>query len=96
MVINKTGSDLSGNLTLQKFVPQNQAAKVYQYSQANLNSITNLPDVPVQPNPATGQHRYFDSLINYTFPANSITLLVLPGHEVPDWRANTILQKRGR
>ena len=70
MVINKTDSDLISNLTIQKFVPQYPAAKVYQYSRENWNSIINLPDIPLQSNPTAGQRCYNDILINGSFPAN--------------------------
>ena len=66
MVINKTGGDLSSVLSLANF-NAGSTAQVWQYSPANLNAIVQQPGVPV----GGGQ-------ISALFPANSITLLVVP------------------
>ncbi|AGP39841.1 hypothetical protein SCE1572_38325 [Sorangium cellulosum So0157-2] len=67
MVINKTGLPLTSPLDLSGFTPSGNA-KVYRYGEANLNAIVNVPDVPVSNTGFTA-----------TYPANSITLLVIPG-----------------
>ena len=68
MVINKTYVHLTSTVTLAGFVPTG-AAKVYRYSPANLGTIVAQPDQAVE---AAG--------FTATFPAMSITLLVLgPG-----------------
>ncbi len=65
MVINKTGDDLTSTLALSGFNPQ-AIAKVYRYSEANLNAIVPQADQPVS---ASG--------FSATYPANSITLVAL-------------------
>jgi len=49
-------------------------AKVYQYSNANLAAIQTLPSLTVAA-PAAGGAA---SIVSATFPAQSITLLVIP------------------
>jgi uncharacterized protein (TIGR03437 family) len=71
MVINKTGNDLSSIVSLANF-SAGPAAHVWQYSGANLNAIVAQPDVPV----AAGA-------LSTVFPANSITLLVIPPATLP-------------
>jgi hypothetical protein len=66
VVINKLKTAQTGNVALAGFTP-NGAAKVYRYSEANLNQIVRLADVS-----ASG-----GSLANVQFPASSITLFVL-------------------
>jgi uncharacterized protein (TIGR03437 family) len=66
MVINKTGQDLSSALTLANFDAA-ATASVWRYSSANLNAIVSQPNVSV----GAGQ-------LSTVFPANSITLLVIP------------------
>jgi len=65
MMVNKTGNDLTSNLTLNGFSPAS-TAQVYTYSNANLIAIaqTNLGVS------ASG--------FSTTYPANSITLVVIP------------------
>lgn len=65
IVINKTGSDLTSNVTLANFISQ-ASAQVYRYSATNLNAIQSLSQ-SIGP-----------SGFSATFPANSITLLALP------------------
>jgi len=64
MIINKTSSSLTSNVTLTNFTPFS-AAQGYRYSTANLNAIQSFSQ-SVGP---TG--------FSATFPANSITLLEL-------------------
>jgi hypothetical protein len=75
MVINKTFGSLTSTLTLENFAASsNTTAQVYQYSNANLNAIAQQPAVTVAP-PLSGAT---SSTIGYTFPAQSITLFVIP------------------
>jgi hypothetical protein len=73
IVINKGYGDLNGNLSLANFAP-NGAAKVYRYSSANLAAIVAQPDAMVT-GPTSGSAT---SSISTTFPAQSITLFVIP------------------
>jgi hypothetical protein len=73
VVINKTYGDLTSTLSLPNFSP-NGAAKVFLYSVANLEGIVAQPSLTVTP-PASGSTT---SSLSMTFPAQSITLLVVP------------------
>jgi hypothetical protein len=66
VVINKTGDTLTANLTIANRLSP-AAAEVYRYSPANLAAIPRLFDQPVSGNGFAA-----------SFPANSITLLVIP------------------
>ncbi|MBI4929002.1 MAG: glycoside hydrolase family 44 protein [Anaerolineae bacterium] len=66
MVINKTGGALTSALSLSGFSPA-FSAQVYRYSAANLNAIVEQPAQSVSPTGFTA-----------TYPANSVTLLVIP------------------
>jgi uncharacterized protein (TIGR03437 family) len=66
MVINKTGHDLSSALALTNFSAAS-TAEVWRYSSANLSAIVRQPSVSIG-----GEQ------ITTVFPANSITLLVIP------------------
>jgi len=50
-------------------------AKVYRYSAANLAAIVAQPDAAVT---APAQGGTTSTIVNYTFPASSITLFVVP------------------
>jgi len=72
VLINKTGADLTANLTVSGLAASNRvivdAVQRYQYSAANLNAIVRQPDLD-----------FGDSdTLQATFPANSITLLTIP------------------
>jgi hypothetical protein len=67
MVINKTSGILSGNISISGFTPSGNA-QVYRYSAASLSAIVHLADQPVS-----------TSGLIEAFPANSITLLIIPG-----------------
>jgi hypothetical protein len=67
VIINKTGSTLTGNVSLAWFTPTG-AAQVFRYSAANLNDIVQQANQPVS-----------TSGFSASFPANSITLVVIPG-----------------
>jgi len=71
MVINKTGNDLSSTLSLANF-NAGPAAHVWRYSGANLGAIVAQPDVATTAG----------ALVT-VFPANSITLLVIPPATLP-------------
>ncbi|HLJ50969.1 MAG TPA: glycoside hydrolase family 44 protein [Bryobacteraceae bacterium] len=66
VVVNKTGNDLSSTLSLANY-DADSAAHVWQYSAAKLDSIVAQPDITVA-----------DGVISAVFPANSITLIVVP------------------
>ena len=66
MVINKTGNDLTSNLSLAGITPTGNA-QVYQYSTANTSAIVRLGDQSVS-----------SSGLSATFKANSLTMLVIP------------------
>ena len=75
MVINKTYGALTSTLSLENFTANsNTTAQVYQYSNANINAIATETPASVAP-PANGST---SSTIGYTFPGQSITLLVIP------------------
>ena len=66
MVVNKTGTELTSPLSVAGFTG-NRTAQRFTYSPADLTSIVRGDDLPVTRGTATA-----------TYPANSITLLVLP------------------
>jgi hypothetical protein len=66
MVVNKTANDLASSLSLAGFTG-NGTAQRFTYSPANLTSIVRGEDVAVD-----------GDTVKATYPANSITLLVLP------------------
>lgn len=67
VIINKTAGALNANLTLAGFTPSGNG-QVYRYSSANLNAIQHLADQAV----SVGG-------FSANFPANSITLIIIPG-----------------
>jgi len=71
VVINKTGGSVTSTLSLANFQP-GQTAQVWQYGGANLGAIVAQPNIAVSGNSLTA-----------TFPANSITMLVLPPATLP-------------
>jgi hypothetical protein len=74
VVINKTYGDLTATLSLNNFTSSSATAQVFLYSNANLAAIVSQPAVTVTP-PSAGETA---STISTTFPAQSITLLVVP------------------
>lgn len=64
MVINKTGAAITSPLTINNF--SGNMAEVYRYSGVNLNQIVREADAAVN-----------GGSLNATYPANSITLLVV-------------------
>jgi hypothetical protein len=75
VVINKTYGPLTSTLSLAGVPTTTGKAQAYLYSNANLNAIVAQPAVTVTP-PASGSTASIIS--SYTFPAQSITLFVVP------------------
>jgi hypothetical protein len=76
MVINKTYGPLTSTISLANFTAAGgTTAKVYQYSNANLNAIVQQAGVSVTPPSGSGTTSTIGS---YSFPAQSITLFVVP------------------
>ena len=74
VVINKTYGALTSTLSLQNFTSSGTTAQAFQYSSADLTKIVALPAVPIT-GPSGGGTT---STISGTFPAESITLFVVP------------------
>lgn len=74
VVINKTYGDLTSTVSLPNSTPTGTTAQAWLYSTTNLSAIVAQPAVPIAP-PAPGSTT---STIATTFPAQSITLLVIP------------------
>jgi hypothetical protein len=74
VVINKTYGDLAATLSLDNFTSSSTTAQDFLYSNANLGAIVPQPAVTVTPPSGAGT----PSTISATFPAQSITLLVVP------------------
>ena len=66
LIVNKTSSSISSAISIANF-DAGTSAQVYEYSGANLNAIVHKADVAIS-----------GSVINTSFSANSITLLVIP------------------
>jgi|GEM_PF-662976 len=76
MVINKTYGPLTSTMSLENFsAAGGTTAQVYQYSNTNLNAIVQQAGVSVTPPLASGTT---STISSYTFPAQSITLFVVP------------------
>jgi len=76
MVINKTYGSLTSTVSLANFTAAGgTTAKVYQYSNANLNAIVQQAGVSVTPPSGGGTT---STISSYSFPAQSITLFVVP------------------
>jgi hypothetical protein len=74
VVINKTFGTLTSDITLANLAIAG-TANVYQYSNANLTSIVAEPSVPVTTAPGDVAP---STIASYQFPAQSITLFVIP------------------
>ncbi|HEY1985592.1 MAG TPA: glycoside hydrolase family 44 protein [Terracidiphilus sp.] len=74
VIINKTYGDLTSSLALNNIATTTTSAQAYLYSNANLTSIVAQPAVKVTPPTGSGT----TSTMTTTFPAQSITLLVVP------------------
>jgi hypothetical protein len=75
MIVNKTGTDLTSPLTVTGVTPGG-TAQVYRYGAADLTAITRAPDLRLQPS-ATPTAGTQNATVSTTFPANSITELVV-------------------
>jgi len=76
MVINKTYGALTSTISLENFTAASgTTAGVYRYSNANLNAIVQEAGVSVTPPSGSGTT---STISNYSFPAQSITLFVVP------------------
>ena len=75
VVINKTYGDLASTLSLANLTGSSAMAQAYLYSNAKLNAIVGPSSVTLTP-PVSGSTT--STIINYTFPAQSITLFVVP------------------
>jgi hypothetical protein len=74
VVINKAYGDLTATLSLENLSSSSSTAQVFLYSNANLAAIVAQPALTVTPPSGGGTA----STISTTFPAQSITLLVVP------------------
>lgn len=74
VVINKTYGALTSTLSLLNVGTIGASASVYQYSSANLTQIVKQAAATITP-PASGSTT---ASLTYTFPAQSITLFVIP------------------
>ncbi|HLY66046.1 MAG TPA: glycoside hydrolase family 44 protein [Chloroflexota bacterium] len=74
VVINKTYGALTSTLSLANVSAIGASASAYQYSSANPTQIVKQASAAVTP-PASGSST---ATLTYTFPAQSITLLVIP------------------
>jgi len=72
MVINKTYGTLTSTISLTGLSSTSTIAQAYLYSSANLSAIVPQPTVTVTPGASAG------TINNYSFPAQSITLFVIP------------------
>jgi hypothetical protein len=75
VVINKTYGDLTSTLSLANLTGSSAMAQAYLYSNAKLNAIVGPSSVTLTP-PVSGSTT--STIANYTFPAQSITLFVVP------------------
>jgi hypothetical protein len=73
VVINKTYGDLTNTLSLANFTASGPAQS-YLYSSANLNAIVAQSDITVTAPPSGSM----TSALSTTFPAQSITILIVP------------------
>jgi hypothetical protein len=74
VVLNKTYGDLMSTLSIANFTPTASTAQPFLYSNANLNAIVAQSAVNLTP-PASGSTT---TTMTTTFPAQSITLLLIP------------------
>ncbi|HEV2577322.1 MAG TPA: glycoside hydrolase family 44 protein [Acidobacteriaceae bacterium] len=76
VVINKTFGSLTDTLSINNLTTTATQAQVYQYSNANLNAIASLPAATITAGSGTNP----STISSVTFPAQSITLFVIPSH----------------
>jgi len=75
VVVNKTYGSLTTTLSLNNLTTKSGTAQVYLYSNANLNAIVAQPSATVTAPTGSGTVSTINSM---TFPAQSITLIVVP------------------
>jgi hypothetical protein len=75
VVINKTYGSLTSTVSLANLSSTVTTAQAFLYSSSNLNAIVGPSTVTVTPPPTGGTT---STIVNYTFPAQSITLFVMP------------------
>ena len=73
VIINKTYGDFTTTLSLANFTP-NGPAQAFLYSSANLNAIVAQPNITLTAPTGSGT----TSTLATTFPAQSITILIVP------------------
>lgn len=77
VAINKTYGPLTDTLSITNFTSTATSAQVFQYSNANLNAIVAQPNATITPPTSPSTTGTISSL---TFPAQSITMIVIPSH----------------
>jgi hypothetical protein len=77
VVINKTYGPLTDVLSVNNLTSTATSAQVFQYSNASLNAIAAQPATTITP-PVSGST--VSTLGSLTFPAQSITMIVIPSH----------------
>jgi hypothetical protein len=75
VVINKTYGELTSTLSLEGLPSTVTSAQAFLYSNANLKAIVAQTAATVKPPASAGKP---STIANYTFPAQSITLFVVP------------------
>ncbi|HEX5282655.1 MAG TPA: glycoside hydrolase family 44 protein [Bryocella sp.] len=75
IVINKTYGSLTDTLSINSLSSPASSAQVYQYSSDNLNAIVAQPAATISAGSGSNPRT-----ISTTFPAQSITLFVIPRH----------------
>ena len=77
VLINKTYGSLTDTLSISNFTSTATNAEVFQYSNANLNAIVAQPNATIT---LPGSGSTTGTIANLTFPAQSITMIVVPSH----------------
>jgi hypothetical protein len=77
VIINKTYGPLSDSLSINNLAGSATSAQVYQYSNANLSAIVAQTPATVT---APGSGSTVSTIGSLTFPAQSITMIVIPSH----------------
>jgi hypothetical protein len=83
VVVNKAGQDLTSPVAVSGFTPAG-LAQVYRYSDQRLDAIVREPDLVVGPGG-----------LSATFPARSITLVIIPPAGQPQWQVYLPVVERG-
>jgi hypothetical protein len=76
--------DYTVPLTIENFTPSSRSVTAYQILPGASNTLVKGPAATLTAVPApAGSDRLDTYKMDYTFPANSVTLLVIPGAKVP-------------